>query len=73
MIELLRTNNLVTISYVESVLNDQDINVLVLDQHMSTLEGSIGILQRRIMVDEDDLIRAKRILKDCGLEDELKN
>ena len=31
----------------------------MLDEHMSALEGSIGILPRRIMVPADDLARAR--------------
>lgn len=72
MVELIRTNDLVTISFISSLLEDQDIHVLVLDQHMSMLEGSIGILQRRIMVPDEDLERAKRLVIDGGLENELK-
>lgn len=72
LVELLRTNNLVTISFVESLLKDQDINVLILDQHMSMLEGSIGILQRRVMVEDEDLTQARRLVVDSGLEQELK-
>ena len=67
MVELLRTNDLVIISFVESLLKDQEIHTLVLDQHMSMLEGSIGILQKRIMVTKGQLTQARRVLKDAGL------
>jgi len=72
MIELIKTNNLVTISFVEALLKGQGIEYLVLDQHMSMLEGSIGAIQRRVMVETDALLRARRILQDAELGNELK-
>jgi hypothetical protein len=44
----------------------------VLDQNMSVLEGSLGILPRRVLVPEEDLIRARRLLADAGLAHELR-
>lgn len=72
MIELIKTNNLVTISFVEALLKGQGIEYLVLDQHMSMLEGAIGAIQRRVMVETDALLRARRILQDAELGNELK-
>ena len=40
MIELLRTNNLVFISWLRAYLGDARIPVVVLDSHASILEGS---------------------------------
>ena len=71
MEELLRTNNPVTLSFVQSVLRDEDIECFVMDEHMSILDGSIGILPRRIMVERDMLMRARRLMVDVGLEKEL--
>ena len=39
-----------------------------MDVHMSVLEGSIGILPRRLMVVDRDLFLARAILKDNGIE-----
>jgi hypothetical protein len=39
-----------------------------MDVHMSALAGSIGILPRRLMVRDEDLFRARRILGDNGIE-----
>jgi len=72
MIELLRTNDLVLISFVEALMKDAGIAHFVADQNMSILEGSIGVLPRRIMIDEDRLEAAKRILTDAGIADEMK-
>ncbi|WP_407048193.1 DUF2007 domain-containing protein [Methyloraptor flagellatus] len=72
MKELMRSNDLVVIATVEALLAGRDIDCLVLDQHMSALEGSIGILPRRVLVTEDDLPRARRLLTDAGLGHELR-
>ena len=69
--ELLATNNLVTISYVEALLDEAGIDYLILDQNMSILEGSIGIIPRRIMVDNSMHVAATQLIKDADLEKEL--
>ncbi|GAB4369083.1 MAG: DUF2007 domain-containing protein [Kiloniellaceae bacterium] len=66
MRELLRTNDMVKLSWVEALLADAGIACVVLDLHTSILEGSIGILPRRLMVAEDDLPRAQQVLRDAG-------
>ena len=53
MRELVRTNNAVLITAIEALLKGADIPHVVLDQHMSVLEGSLGILPRRILVDDE--------------------
>jgi hypothetical protein len=67
MTELMRTNDLVLISAVEALLGGAGIDCMVADQHMSVLEGSVGVLPRRVLVTDDDLKRARRILTDAGL------
>ena len=67
MKEVMRTNDPVAISFSVSLLEDAGIDVLVLDQHMSILDGSIGILPRRIMVEGDSIDQARRILGDAGV------
>lgn len=71
MEELIRTNDLVTISFVEALLKDADIGYIVADQAMSALEGMVGAFPRRILVDSDDVDRARRLLTDAGLAAEL--
>lgn len=71
MKELIRTNDAVVISFIESLLKDAGIGCLVADQNMSVLDGSIGILPRRILVLEDDLDEARRILSDAGMAGEI--
>jgi hypothetical protein len=70
--ELVRTNNLVVISAIEALLNGADIKHMIVDQNMSVLEGSIGIFPRRILVDEDQITAARRLLAEAGLGDELR-
>ena len=55
--ELVRTNDAVLITAIEALLNGAEIPHMVLDQHMSVLEGSLGILPRRILVDDEHLAR----------------
>jgi hypothetical protein len=72
MIELLHTNDLVLISAVRAILAAENIVVLVADEHMSALEGSVGFLPRRLLVANGDLGRARRLLEEAGLGGELK-
>ncbi len=65
MKELLRTNDIVKISWIRALLADGGIEALVLDQHTSVLEGSAGAIPRRLMVDDDDYRRAQRLLADA--------
>mgnify|MGYP001295178348 FL=1 len=66
--ELLRTNDLVLISWIRSVLNEAEIELFVLDAAMSVLEGSANAIPRRIMVAEEDHVNALRILKQAQSE-----
>ncbi len=67
MQELLRTNDWVLISYVQSLLRSEQIEAVVLDTHMSILEGSIGILPRRVMIAREDWERACSLLVEAEL------
>ncbi|QDL90631.1 DUF2007 domain-containing protein [Paroceanicella profunda] len=68
MQELLRTNDPTLIALVTALLEGEDIDCFVLDVHMSVLEGSIGVLPRRIMVARSGLHMARRMLEDHGIE-----
>ncbi len=71
MIELLRTNDLVLISVIESILKEEEIAYFVADQHTSSVEGSLGFLPRRIMVDAEEHDKVRRIMEEAGLGGEL--
>jgi hypothetical protein len=71
MRELMRTNDAVLVTAVEALLNGAGIEHMVLDRNMSVLEGSLGILPRRILVPDERLAHARRLLQDAGLGNEL--
>jgi hypothetical protein len=67
MQELLRTNDLVLISVIETILRAENIRFFVADQHTSAVEGSLGFLPRRILVEDVAEARARRLLTEAGL------
>ena len=72
MRELVRTNDPVLVTAIEALLKGAEIPHVVLDQNMSVLEGSLGILPRRILVDEDHVADARQLLQEAGLGHELR-
>jgi len=68
MRELLRTTDPTVIAYASALLQGEDIECFPLDVHMSVLEGSIGILPRRLMVRDRDLFRARAVLADNDID-----
>ncbi len=71
MIELLRTNDPVLLSFAESLLRTENIPVQVLDAHASAVDGSLGLLPRRLMVLRSLAGEAREILRAAGLGQEL--
>jgi len=71
--ELIRANDPVLVSAVGALLDGAGIRYVVLDQNMSVIEGSLGILPRRILVGDEDAMQARRIMKDAGLAHELRS
>jgi len=65
---LLQTNDAVLISFVESLLNEANIGHAVLDGHMSVMEGSLGVLPRRVLVEDEDWHRAVDIVTEAGID-----
>jgi hypothetical protein len=72
MVELLRSNDAVLISFVEALLRDAGITHFVADQNMSILEGSIGAFPRRVLIDADREDEARQLMKDADLGAHLK-
>jgi hypothetical protein len=68
MKELLRTNDPTVMAYATALLDGEEIQSFQMDTHMSVLEGSIGILPRRLMVRQSDLFRARAILRENGVD-----
>jgi Putative prokaryotic signal transducing protein len=67
MEELLRSNDAVLISFVSALLSEEDIDFIVADANMSVLEGSIGALPRRVLVESAVIGRARAILNGAGI------
>ena len=68
MEELLRTTDPTLVPFASALLRAEHIDCFELDTNMSIVEGSLGILPRRLMVRTDDLERARRVLRDNGIE-----
>ena len=73
MHEIIRTNDAVLLSFAQSLMKDAGISCMIADQAMSILEGSLGMLPRRLLVESDRAQEARRILSDAGLGDELRD
>ena len=67
MKELLRSNDPVLLSYVSALLAEGSIDFMVADLNMSVLEGSIGALPRRVLVDSNKIVQARNILTGAGI------
>lgn len=69
MLELVRSNDPVQISLLMAMLEEAGIEAVLLDSNMSVLEGSLGILPRRVMILADDLPRAQDVLAELERRD----
>lgn len=65
---VLKTNNPVLLNFAEVLLADAGLQTVVFDGEMSIMDGSVGILPRRLMVADQDFTRAQAILRD-GIKD----
>jgi hypothetical protein len=72
MREIVRTNAAVQVSAIDALFKSAHLDHMVLDQNMRVLEGSLGVLPRRLLVDDEDLERARTLLRDAGLGHELR-
>lgn len=63
----MRTNDPTMIAFAEALLEGEDIDCFPMDVHMSVLEGSIGVLPRRLLVRDADFFRASIVLRDNDL------
>ena len=69
MKEIIRTNNLIKISKIQSILNSANIRNILMDEHTSTVEGSINAIQKRIMVSDSDYKASKQLIRDISNND----
>jgi hypothetical protein len=63
MKELRRSNDLIYVSWVRATLEADGIDCIVLDEHISGIEGGINAFPRRIMVDDDVFDEARTLLQ----------
>jgi len=68
MKELLRTNDPTVIALATALLDSEGIVTFQFDVNMSVLEGSIGILPRRLMVADKDLFIAEAVMRDAEID-----
>ncbi|MDO8884617.1 MAG: DUF2007 domain-containing protein [Pseudotabrizicola sp.] len=68
MKELLRTNDITVIAYAQTLLQGEGIATFEMDVHMSILDGSLGILPRRLMVRDQDLFMARTVMRDNDID-----
>ena len=66
MKELVRTNNPVLLSWIQTLLRQEGIETFVFDSHMSVLEGSANAIPRRLMVIDDDYDTARETMTEAG-------
>jgi len=71
MVPIIKTVNPATLNFAEAVLKEAMIDYFILDQNASIIEGSIGVIPRRLMVIDEDEAAARRALSLAGLEAEL--
>ncbi len=71
MIELLRTNDPVLLSFASSILGADVIPCHILDAHASAVDGSLGVLPRRLVVERAFAERARQLLREAGLAHQL--
>ncbi len=68
---LVRANNAVLLNFVMTLLRDEGLEPIMFDQHASLVDGSPGVIPRRVMIADEDEPAARRLLTEAGLESEL--
>ena len=66
MIELIRTNDIVHLSWAQAMLEGAGIPFLLADAHTSSIEGGIDALPRRLLVPQEQLVHARRVLDEAA-------
>jgi hypothetical protein len=68
MKELIKSNDAVLLSFIEALLKEATIPYQIADQHMSIIEGSLGVLPRRVLIHDEDYDAARRILAGAEID-----
>ena len=66
MVEIVRSNDLVHLSWAQAMLAAEGIECMLADGHVSAIEGNIGAFPRRLLVAAEDLDRAQRVLAEAA-------
>ena len=66
LVEVVRSNDLVHLSWAQAMLAADGIDCLLADTHISSVEGSIGAFPRRLLVLDEDRERAVRVLAEAA-------
>ena len=61
---VLKTNNVVQLYYAKDLLAQSGIEALVFDENASVMDGSLGMLPRRLMVSDEDFAQATLVVRD---------
>lgn len=67
MVEILRSNDPIRVSFAASLLEDAGIPHTVADSHMSVIDGSLPVVETRVLVAEDSLDEARELLTDANV------
>ena len=62
---VLKSTDPVVISYASDVLSQEGIESVIFDAHASVMDGSMGFLPRRLMVLDEDFVRAEALLREA--------
>ena len=73
MAELVRTNDPALLSVIEGLLAASEIPHHVADRDMSILDGSIAVIQQRILVPDEREAEARAVLVDADLGEWLRS
>ena len=73
MAELIRTNDIALVAVVEALLNGEEIPCLVADRHASVIDGSLRVVQMRVLVADDRAEEAREIIREADLGEWLRD
>jgi hypothetical protein len=65
---LIRSNDIIYLTWVKSILSHNNIEFFVLDESMASTEGNISAIPVRILVDDDDLKKAKYLISQTEID-----
>ena len=61
---LIKSNNPVQLNFAQTLLKDAGITYFLFDEQMSVMEGSLGVLPRRLMVADEDYAQAAELMRE---------